>query len=144
MKTSNAPLMLCIAAILCILTLGCESKKEQSSPNKSPFQSIVIGDNAIVATLPEYNGWMTDDEAGQSRKTKPGESFILTAGSTLKIFDRHASYRVTAELSPRQGLIIESRFDARSFGDKVTTQSYFVAAEIKKANQTATPTKPTD
>ena len=153
MKIAHVTPFLVIGALVYLLAVGCKSKKPPSTQERrSPFHSVIVRDNSIVATLPNAPRWQVREGSDESRLTEPSESFILKDGSSLKLFERHSSYLVTAELTPRQGLKIESRFDARSFGDGVTQAEYFISALTpmpdtkKKANKSeqATPRKPSD
>jgi hypothetical protein len=145
MKIPSFTPALLIAIGIPFFISGCEAE-EPAPANRSPFQSILVRDNTIVATLNKAPRWMISDNTDQSRLSKPNEALILKAGSSLELAERHGSYRVTAELSPRQGLIVEATFDGRSFGDEITTKKYFIPAETKKANKSemATPRKPSD
>lgn len=130
MKVTYSTPFLVIGVFVCLLAVGCEPKKSTSTPmGRSPFASVIVLDDAIVATLPSAPNWRVRNASGESRLTEPSESFILKDGSILELSERHGSYRVTAELAPRQGLTIVSRFDARSFGDGVTHDKYFIVAK---------------
>jgi hypothetical protein len=96
---------------------------------RSPFHSIVVRDGAIVATLRPRPTWLVQEGTMESRLSKPEESFTMHAGSVIRLTEHHASYHVTAQIFPNEGLMIELSFDARSFGDGVTKNKFFVAAK---------------
>lgn len=126
--------ILIAAALLGLLAIGCESKAPASvtgmaSAGASPFQSIVVGDGKIIGTLAAVSPWLVIDGSAEPRRVKPGESFTMEAGSSLVFAERHSSYRVTAQLAPEPGLLVESKFDARSFGKELTEKKYFLPAK---------------
>jgi hypothetical protein len=86
-------------------------------------------DGMIVATLPKAAVWMVDEGTAQPRRTSPSECFTMQPGTVMSFYEHHASFRATAHLTPTAGLMIESTFDATSFGDGITRKQYFVAAE---------------
>ena len=118
-----------LSALVGIVAGGCDSPVLTPAPDRSPFHSVIVSDDTIVATLPEVSSWLVDDGSTESRKTKPGESFVLRAGSSLSLYERHSRYRMTAQIIPTAGLTVESTFDARSFGDGITKKKFFIAAK---------------
>lgn len=137
--------LLFIAAILGLLAAGCESKgpapsKTTAVADSSPFESIVVRDGRIIGTLPAVPHWVVIEGSAEPRRPKPGESFIMEPGSSLLFAEHHCSYRVTARLAPEKGLLVESKFDARSFGGELTKKKYFLPA--KEAGQVTTPDGP--
>jgi hypothetical protein len=120
-------------AFLGLYAVGCDSKAPASVKDTSPFQTIIVRDGKVVGTLPAVPSWMVIDGSAEPRQVAPSESFSMKAGSSLVFAEQHSSYRVTAQLSPAQGLMIESEFDARSFGGELTKRKYFMPA--KEAEQ---------
>lgn len=100
-----------------------------SDVETSPFSFIVVCDGSIIATLPDFSYWMVREGSAEPRKTKSSESFIMHAGSSLSIFEKHSSYIVTAQLTPKQGIMIEAEDDKRSFGGELTKKLYFIPAK---------------
>ena len=117
-----------LTTLIGIVAGGCDSPVPAPA-DRSPFHSVVVFDDTVVATLPEVSSWLVDDGSTESRKTKPSEAFVLRDGSSLFLYERHSRYRVTAQIIPDAGLTIESTFDGRSFGDGVTKRKFFVAAK---------------
>ena len=118
-----------LTALIGVVAGGCDSPVPAPVADRSPFHSVVVREDTVVATLPEVSQWLVDEGSAEPRKTKPGESFVLRAGSSLSLYERHSSYQVTAQIIPTAGLTIESTFDARSFGDGVTKKKFFIAAK---------------
>ncbi|OYV06939.1 MAG: hypothetical protein CFE26_03595 [Verrucomicrobiales bacterium VVV1] len=91
---------------------------------------MVFRGGRVIGTLPTTPpNWIVTEGSAPPRVTKPGESFVIPIGSTLHFSEKHQSYRVTAQLKPDQGLIIESRFDGRSFGDEIVERNYFISVK---------------
>jgi hypothetical protein len=97
--------------------------------DRSPFHSIVVREGAIVATLHPGSTWLVSEGTLEPRRSKPEESFTIHAGSAIRLFERHSSYQVTAQISPTAGLTVSSAFDGRSFGDGVTKRTFFIPAK---------------
>jgi len=96
----------------------------------SPFQSVSVHNDKIIATLPAAPRWFVQaSSAGARWLSQPGESFTLQAGSSLRLVEKHSSYQATAQLAPTPGLRIESTFDASDFGGVITNRSYFISAK---------------
>ena len=95
----------------------------------SPFDSVIVRDGTIVATLPVNPHWNVRVGSAESRLSKPGESFTLQAGESLRLDEKHLHYQVTAQLVPKPGLRMVSTFDARSFGNGIKAKSYFITAK---------------
>lgn len=95
----------------------------------SPFKSIVVSNDVIVATLPAAPRWFVQVDSAESRQSEPGESFTMQAGSSLRLVDKHSSYDVTAQLAPTPGLKMESTFNASDFGRENTKTNYFIPAK---------------
>ncbi|MEO5916829.1 MAG: hypothetical protein ABIS50_21555 [Luteolibacter sp.] len=111
-----------------VMTGGCDSPVT-APVDRSPFQSIVVRDGAIIATLPATIAWMVTVGTSEPRRSKPEEAFTLHAGSVIRLSEHHSSYLVTAQITPKAGLTIDSTFDARSFGHGVTKKTFFIAAK---------------
>ncbi len=121
--------MLLTVAIFGWLTFGCKPKATPLAET-SPFQSMVVLDDSIIVTLPKQASWIVDVENTDiSRKAKPGESFTLKDGASLTLVERHSGYRVTAKLTPEQGIMIERSSDTRSFGGELKKKKYFIPAQ---------------
>ena len=111
-----------------VMTSGCDSPVTPPD-NRSPFQSIVVRDGTIIATLPDTPRWLVTVGTAESELSKPDESFTMQAGAVIRLAERHSSYQVTAQIVPTAGVTIESTFDMRSFGKSVTRNKFFVAAK---------------
>jgi hypothetical protein len=115
---------LLLTVLVGIVAGGCDSPVLRPDADRSPFHSVVVRDDTVVATLPEVSQWLVEECSAKPRKTKPGESFVLRAGSSLSLYEHHSSYQITAQIIPTAGLTIESTFDARSFGEGIKKRSF--------------------
>jgi hypothetical protein len=87
-----------------------------------PFQSVILQGDEIVATLPENTRWLVESPPTEPRLSKRREVFRLSDGQSLRLVERHFSYRITARIS------VEHTFDAHSFGAATTVKKYFIQA----------------
>lgn len=115
-------------AVLALMMPISTSAQETSS---APFVSVLKDGQAVLARLPAQIKMQLTDGAGAQRLSKPGESFVFHAGTKLVLTERHASYQVSAELTPVAGLQITATTDMRSIGRGMKTERYFVAAQAK-------------
>ena len=93
-----------------------------------PFATVIRQGNTIVATLPMAGPRYQIPFTSAPRSLSPGESFELHDGPSIFIAEKHASYDITCEISPRRaGLHIRAKFDDRVYGD--TQRKYFVNAQ---------------
>ena len=91
------------------------------------FDSVTYRNGGIVATLPASSHWLIQKNA-DSKPSRPGESFTLRDGDSLRLIEHHLSYKVTAQLSPKPGLKVEFTMDGRSFGGETARINSFLPA----------------
>ena len=116
-------------AFIGLMSASCATTNAPASSDKYPFHSVVVRDDAIVATLPNIGTrWIVEGTA-ESHLSRYGEVFTLKAGSSLRLIEHHSSYQAIAQLAPTPGLKIESHFDGSSFGTTNTDRSYFIPAK---------------
>jgi hypothetical protein len=111
-----------------VMAGGCGSSVN-APDDRFPFQSIVIRDGTIIATLRATPRWLVTVGTSEPELSKPEEFFTMQAGAVIRLSERHSSYQVTAQILPTAGVTIESTFDARSFGKSITKRKFFVAAK---------------
>jgi len=94
-----------------------------------PFQSVVLRGDTIEATLPQNARWLVESPPASPRLSKPSEVFRLRDGQSLRLVERHSTYRCIARVSAQSsGLAIENTFDTHSFGGATTIKTYFIQA----------------
>ncbi|MEO8385966.1 MAG: hypothetical protein ABI583_12035 [Betaproteobacteria bacterium] len=94
-----------------------------------PFQSVVRDGDSVVATLPaRLKMQVTEGAGGRYRITQPGEAFRLQVGTTLVLAERHGSYRISAQVAPTAGIVVDATIDTRSMGGTLQSKQYFVPA----------------
>ena len=122
---------ICVAVAVLAVVIIRQKRSVHPPPSSggSPFQTIATQDGTIVATLRADQRWLVVVGTTEPRLTKPEESFTMLPEAVIRFHERHSNYQVTAQLSPVAGLVIESTFDARSFGDGITKETYFIAAK---------------
>jgi hypothetical protein len=111
------------------LSASCATTNAPASSDIYPFHSVVVRDDAIIATLPNIGTrWIVREGTADSHLSSYGEAFTLKAGSSLHLIEHHSSCQATAQLTPSPGLKMESHFDGSSFGTTNTDKSYFIPA----------------
>ena len=100
-----------------------------------PFRSVVLDGDSVVAALPErLKMQVTEGPSAKYRISQPGEVFRLRGGTSLVLTERHATYRISAQVVPTAGLVVEATIDARSTGGNLHTKHYFVPAFAASEN----------
>jgi hypothetical protein len=93
----------------------------------SPWQSLSIREQTVVATLPKDKRWLVTYNGQEPRLSTFGESFSLRAGDSLTLSERHSSYTFTPRLVPHPpGLECVHVFDARSVGGDTKRSTSFL------------------
>jgi hypothetical protein len=111
-----------LAYCLSALVLNISAKDADS-----PWQSLSVREQTVVATLPKDRRWLVIFNKQEPRSSAFGESFSLRAGDTLTLVGRHFSYTFTPRFTPHPpGLECVHVFDARSFGDDIKTSTSFL------------------
>ena len=101
-----------LAICLSALVLNSNAKDVES-----PWQSLSVREQTVVATLPKDRRWLVTYNKQEPRLSAFGESFSLRAGDSLTLSERHSSYTFTPRFVPHPpGLECVHIFDARSFG----------------------------
>jgi hypothetical protein len=109
---------------LCLSALVLNSNAKDAD---SPWQSLSVREQTVVATLPKDRRWLVIFNKQEPRSSAFGESFSLRAGDTLTLVGRHFSYTFTPRFTPHPpGLECVHVFDARSFGDDIKTSTSFL------------------
>jgi len=105
-----------------------------------PFEHVSLSNNTVLASFPT-NGpiWRCKiGNNGTSFPSSPGQTISLTNEQTIFISERHVSFTIWPQLSETQSLFrCYSRFDARSFGDGISSTNFAINL---KPNQRVDPT----
>ena len=117
MKTTL--LALCVSALAPFANAKDPNKEPDRKP-KSPFQTITITGDAIVAKLPaDFRRWVHIDN-DHGRMTQPGEALTIRAGQTLHMGADSAGweYEFKPRFQPAPGLDVTCTYDTttRGFG----------------------------
>ncbi|HKP04724.1 MAG TPA: hypothetical protein VJU77_15330 [Chthoniobacterales bacterium] len=116
-------------ALLVVLTTLVAASMFAAGSKLFPFKSVVRRGDAIEATLPADAHWLVESPPAEPRLAKPHEIFRLSAGESLRLVERHSSYRITAHISKESsGLMVENTIDAHSFGGSTKLKTYFIRA----------------
>ena len=119
---------LLLAVLFFVIAFSSHPSPAADSPG-DPFQSVLVRDDTIIATLPaEGARWLIDSGSSSARLSEHGETFTLRAGETLRFVERHSSYSYTAQLTPTPGLQVTPTVDARSVGGATTDKTFFIPA----------------
>jgi hypothetical protein len=103
---------------------------DAADSRNSPFATVVRRGDTIVATLPTLGMRYVVAEAQRPRITSYGEPFQFRDGTSVLLYEKHSSYRITCHISPPPaGLRVESTFNAQSFGGTTTKKNYFIDAK---------------
>lgn len=130
----NLLLVVCVSAVvafvfICILSAKGDTNAPPNSDTLS-FEYLNFCDGTIMAELPLGLACTVQTGSAEFRQTKPGELFMLQAGSSLRLVVNHFNYQMTAQLTPAPGLKIETDFAGRFFAGSITNRIYFVPAKI--------------
>jgi hypothetical protein len=110
-------LVLCISA-LSTLASAKDPNKEPDRKPKSPFQTITVNGDTIVATLPpDFRRWVSFDNAEQ-RLTQPGEALAVRAGQILHMGADNAGwiYAFKPRFQPTPGFEVTCTYDTTTVG----------------------------
>jgi hypothetical protein len=130
----NLLLVVCVSAVVAFACICISSAK--AATNAPPdsdslsFQYLTVCDGTIMAELPVGLNCTVQTGSAEFRQSKPGELFMLPAGSSLRLVVNHFNYQMTAQLAPTPGLKIETDFAGRFFAGSITNRIYFVPAKI--------------
>lgn len=88
----------------------------------SPFKRLEISANRILAHMPDSGNRWIFKNGTNSEVTTYGQILSLNNGDEVKLIERHTQFTFRAEITNGCGFLHYQRtFDARSFGDDVTT-----------------------
>ena len=125
----NFPRSALLASALGVLALAAGAGPAETAGALTPFESVVVRGNTIVARLPTgLRLHVTEDAGAEPRLTQPGEAFTLGPGASLMLTERHSSYLVTARMQPISGVEVSATIDRRSMGGEVSKKQYFIRA----------------
>ena len=110
-------LALCLSALTPFANAKDPNKEPDRKP-KSPFQTITVTGDAIVAKLPpDFRRWVRIDSEPQ-RFTKPGEALTVRAGQTLHMGADNAGwvYAFKPRFQPAPGFDVTCTYDTTTRG----------------------------
>jgi hypothetical protein len=113
-----------LAIALSALVLNSNAKDADS-----PWQSLSVREQTVVATLPKDRRWLVTYNKQEPRLSAFGKSFSLRVGDSLTLSERHSSYTFTPRFVPHPpGLECVYVLDARSFGGGTERSTSFFPA----------------
>jgi hypothetical protein len=111
-------LLVLFLSALSPLASAKDPNKEPDRKPKSPFQTITVNDDTIVATLPpDFRRWVAIDNGGL-RLTRPGEALSIRAGQVLHMGADNAGwvYAFKPRFQPTAGLEVTCTYDTTTVG----------------------------
>ena len=128
MKLIAAIFLLCLT-ILAFCFFGASPEPATPRTPNSPWQSLSVREQTVVATLPKDRRWLVIYNKQEPRLSAFGESFSLRAGDSLTLSERHGSYTFTPRFAPHPpGLECVCVFLAQSFGGGTERSTSFLPA----------------